>query len=70
MLGSIEILMIALLTLALVGFCLRSAIGRRADDGSRMVWIVLLAVGLVVWPIGWVTSIAYLVDSRSRRRTA
>lgn len=67
MLGSYEILFIALVTWGLIGYCLYDIArdSKVAPPGdSRTGWMVMLAVGVVIWPLGWVASAAYL---RARR---
>lgn len=66
MLGSVEIVVIGALTLAVLAGCLRHAM-RTRGDGERTTWVVLLALGAVVWPLGWVVAAAYLLDARRAR---
>lgn len=69
MLGSVEVLLLALLTFAAIAWCLRHAM-RTKRDGERTIWVVLLALGVVIWPLGWVTCAAYALDARRARRPA
>jgi hypothetical protein len=69
--GSELIVLLALPTFGLIGYCLRDLASGRGtaravtDAGiSRGLWIGMLVVGIVIWPFGWIVAAAYL---RTRR---
>lgn len=70
MLGSTEILLGLVLLVSLVGYCLIDAVRAQRASGSAAGWIAVLAVGLLVLPVGVVASVLYLATRDERRRTA
>lgn len=66
MLGAAEIVLLAVLTWGLTVYCIRDASRRRASPGTTT-WIVILSIGLLVWPVAWLAVPAYLVDRRRGR---
>lgn len=61
-----EVLLLGLVTWALVAFCLTD-IARHSRE--RMTWwVVLLALGVVIWPLAWVTGAAYIATRKDARQ--
>lgn len=60
-----EILLLGLATWALVALCLTDI----ARHSRGVTWHgVLLAIGVVIWPLAWVAGLAYLVARKDARQ--
>ena len=69
MFSAVELLVLAFGTWALVAYCLRD-LARQPASRQKTTLIVLLAVGVVVWPLAWGAAVRYFIERRRRTATA